>query len=174
MHHKKNYCTLSRRFKQLYSSYDKAMAFINKFSDIIAEENGYAPVRPYYCFACDGYHVTSQAYTKKQHQQLLAQGIVVEEPQHRNRYKHKTYSDMADKTARSYSKDSFAQVELDLSKVTLHLQTGMVKTARKQFLSVEKQANKVLSADGPKDRKRAIKQDLEWLRRQLADHSYAA
>lgn len=174
MNDKKNYCLLSKKYKHLYSSREKASAFIDNYGEIIKEERGYGPVRIYYCHECEGFHVTSHPYTKKQVRQMRAQGIMVEEPKRPKRYKHKTYSDMADDTARRYSKTSFTQVELELSQVTLLIQKGLVESARKQLQFVEKHANKVLSADGPKDRKRAIKQDLEWLRMQLADHKMVA
>lgn len=168
MHHK-NYCLLSRKYKHLYPSREKASSFIANYSEIIKEEKGYAPVRSYYCYECGGFHVTSRQYTRSQEQQLLAQGVEVDEPKRRKRFKHKTYSDMADDTARRYNKASFDKVESELSEVTLLLQNGMRQTARKMLQDVEKHVGMVLAADGPKDRKRAIKQDREWLREQLSD-----
>lgn len=45
----------------LFETKSKADNFIKFNKDNILEENGYAPVRSYYCEFCCGYHVTSNS-----------------------------------------------------------------------------------------------------------------
>lgn len=55
------YCYDCRRNKLLFSTKEKAERHILFNSAAIKEENGYAPVRAYYCKACGGWHVTHLA-----------------------------------------------------------------------------------------------------------------
>lgn len=54
------YCAASRKYKVLFESEKSANNFIKYNSDDIREQNGYAPIRSYYCPICGGWHVTSQ------------------------------------------------------------------------------------------------------------------
>ena len=60
---KKNtiFCYGCHRSKMLFETKSKADNFIKFNKDNILEENGYAPVRSYYCEFCCGYHVTSNS-----------------------------------------------------------------------------------------------------------------
>lgn len=53
------YCAESRKNKILFESEKKANDFIRYNSETIENENGYAPVRAYYCEICGGWHLTS-------------------------------------------------------------------------------------------------------------------
>lgn len=52
------FCIQCLRHKMLFESESKALNFINYNSDAVKEENGFAPIRAYYCSACGGWHVT--------------------------------------------------------------------------------------------------------------------
>lgn len=55
------FCYGCHRSKMLFETKSKADNFIKFNKDNILEENGYAPVRSYYCEFCCGYHVTSNS-----------------------------------------------------------------------------------------------------------------
>ena len=44
----------------LFETQKKADTFIRFNSEEIKEENGYCPMRSYFCIACNGWHVTSR------------------------------------------------------------------------------------------------------------------
>ncbi len=54
------YCPASRKNKVLFESEKAADNFIKYNADDIREQNGYAPIRSYYCPICGGWHVTSR------------------------------------------------------------------------------------------------------------------
>lgn len=54
------FCTKIWRLKMLFATKEKAENFIKFNSEEIKEENGYAPMRFYYCPCCGGYHLTSK------------------------------------------------------------------------------------------------------------------
>ncbi|MFC4666574.1 hypothetical protein [Falsiporphyromonas endometrii] len=53
------YCRDASKCKLLFKSKKKADAYIRFNYEAIKEENGYAPIRSYYCECCGGWHVTS-------------------------------------------------------------------------------------------------------------------
>lgn len=53
------FCPDCTRPKLLFKTEKQANNFIRFNAEEIAEENGYAPVRSYYCPLCGGWHVTS-------------------------------------------------------------------------------------------------------------------
>ena len=55
----KVYCPCCSKYKIVFSEKNKADNFIKFNSASILEENGYAPIRSYYCTLCGGWHVTS-------------------------------------------------------------------------------------------------------------------
>lgn len=54
------FCPFCYKPKIVFESKKKAMNFIRFNADEIMAENGYAPVRAYFCPACGGWHVTSR------------------------------------------------------------------------------------------------------------------
>jgi len=52
------FCLVCGRAKMLFESQSKADNFIRFNAEEIMEENGYAPIRSYYCPFCLGWHVT--------------------------------------------------------------------------------------------------------------------
>ena len=58
------YCPASDRIKMLFETESKANNFMKFNADTIKKENGYKPVRAYYCVSCIGWHLTSLALTK--------------------------------------------------------------------------------------------------------------
>lgn len=54
------FCARIGRLKMLFATKKKAENFINFNGGEIKEENGYAPIRVYYCQCCGGYHLTSK------------------------------------------------------------------------------------------------------------------
>jgi len=58
------YCNDCGRAKMLFETEKKANNFIKFNSQDIENENGYSPVRSYYCISCGGYHVTHHAEPK--------------------------------------------------------------------------------------------------------------
>ncbi len=72
------HCYGCHRSKMLFETKAKADNFIKYNKDNILEENGFAPVRSYYCEFCCGYHVTSNSSTavgeminEKEHEILM-------------------------------------------------------------------------------------------------------
>lgn len=61
MHTNSNYvfCVGAGRSKLLFESEAKARTFMKFNSEKIADKNGHAPVRAYYCECCGGWHLTS-------------------------------------------------------------------------------------------------------------------
>ena len=55
----KVYCSCCGKNKILFQDKSKADNFIKFNSESILAENGYAPIRSYYCSLCGGWHVTS-------------------------------------------------------------------------------------------------------------------
>ena len=62
------YCPQCKRSKQRFESKKEAEMFIKYNSEECRQENGYAPIRAYYCQACCGWHLSSRAklYQTKQ------------------------------------------------------------------------------------------------------------
>jgi hypothetical protein len=58
------YCPASDRIKMLFESESKANNFMKFNAETIEKENGYKPVRAYYCVNCIGWHLTSIPLTK--------------------------------------------------------------------------------------------------------------
>lgn len=58
-HRNKVYCSCCGKNKILFQDKSKADNFIKFNSESILAENGYAPIRSYYCSLCGGWHVTS-------------------------------------------------------------------------------------------------------------------
>lgn len=54
----KVFCYDCGRIKMLFESEKKANTFIKFNSEEIEDSNGFAPVRSYFCAACNGWHVT--------------------------------------------------------------------------------------------------------------------
>ncbi|MCQ2202928.1 MAG: hypothetical protein MJZ15_00650 [Bacteroidales bacterium] len=54
------FCPQCRRTKIQFSTEKEAMLFLQYNAEIIREENGYAPVRCYYCDVCKCWHLTSK------------------------------------------------------------------------------------------------------------------
>lgn len=52
------YCRECGRSKMLFETEKKAQLFMRFNNEEISNENGYAPVRAYYCMACGGWHLT--------------------------------------------------------------------------------------------------------------------
>ena len=53
------YCACCHKSKTLFKSQKQADNFIQFNKETIAAQNGYAPIRSYYCPICGGWHVTS-------------------------------------------------------------------------------------------------------------------
>ena len=62
------YCPQCKRSKQRFESKKEADMFIKYNAEECKQENGYAPIRAYYCQACCGWHLSSRAkfYPTKQ------------------------------------------------------------------------------------------------------------
>lgn len=58
------YCVAIDRIKMLFESESKANNFMKFNAETIEKENGYKPVRAYYCASCIGWHLTSIPLTK--------------------------------------------------------------------------------------------------------------
>ncbi len=54
------FCPFCGKNKFLFEEKNKALNFIKYNADVIESENGYKPIRAYYCSCCGGWHVTSQ------------------------------------------------------------------------------------------------------------------
>lgn len=54
------FCKDCGKTKMLFESEKKADTFIKFNSDNIRQENGYSPIRSYFCVFCAGWHVTSK------------------------------------------------------------------------------------------------------------------
>lgn len=59
----RTYCKAYGGDKFLFADKAEAQGFIDRYKEDMMAANGYAPKRYYWCKACGGYHVTSQAYT---------------------------------------------------------------------------------------------------------------
>lgn len=70
------YCPCCYGSKVLFESEKKANDFIRYNKDLIAEQNGYAPVRSYYCEVCGGWHVTSMEDNGKRPHKTWGQRVV--------------------------------------------------------------------------------------------------
>lgn len=55
------YCPQCKRSKQRFESKKEADMFIKYNAEECRQENGYAPIRAYYCQACCGWHLSSRA-----------------------------------------------------------------------------------------------------------------
>lgn len=55
-------CGVNHQSRILFESQKAADNFIKYNAERIKEQNGYAPIRSYYCSLCGGWHVTSQEY----------------------------------------------------------------------------------------------------------------
>lgn len=55
-------CGVNHQARMLFDSKKAADNFIRYNAERIKEQNGYAPIRSYYCSLCGGWHVTSQEY----------------------------------------------------------------------------------------------------------------
>ena len=66
------FCPSANRQKLLFETERKALNFIRYNGDAIEKENGYRPIRAYYCACCGGYHTTSQRHNTLTEQQLDA------------------------------------------------------------------------------------------------------
>ena len=62
---KRIYCPDCGSGKMLFETRREAELFMEYNNETIAEENGYAPIRAYYCPACRGWHITSHEKTFK-------------------------------------------------------------------------------------------------------------
>lgn len=60
------FCTVCKKTKMLFATKKKAYNFLKYNKKEILQEHGYAPVRSYRCDSCDGWHVTSRPYPKRQ------------------------------------------------------------------------------------------------------------
>ena len=60
------FCPSSNKPKLLFSTKKKALKYIEFNADKIEEQNGYAPIRAYWCSSCGGWHVTSQNTRQQQ------------------------------------------------------------------------------------------------------------
>lgn len=56
------YCIRAQHTKMLFPTESKANNFIRFNAEEIQKENGFAPVRSYFCESCGGWHVTSHEY----------------------------------------------------------------------------------------------------------------
>jgi hypothetical protein len=56
----KIYCPAYKGQKLQFDSFSAALKFIEKNSEEIKNENGYAPIRAYYCPSCGCFHITSK------------------------------------------------------------------------------------------------------------------
>lgn len=54
------HCIYSGRVKMLFKTEKKANNFMKFNNDTIESENGYKPVRAYFCICCNGWHLTSK------------------------------------------------------------------------------------------------------------------
>lgn len=61
----KVFCLECGRPKMLFESEKKANNFIKFNSQEIISDTGRAPIRSYFCIACNGWHVTSKEKDKK-------------------------------------------------------------------------------------------------------------
>jgi hypothetical protein len=59
------HCIYSGRVKMLFKTEKKANNFMKFNNDTIESENGYKPVRAYFCICCNGWHLTSKQLTGK-------------------------------------------------------------------------------------------------------------
>lgn len=62
------YCPASRKEKLRFETETKAYRYIEYNSERISIENGYAPIRAYWCKECGCWHVTSK---KKHHRKKM-------------------------------------------------------------------------------------------------------
>lgn len=69
----KVHCLDCGRAKMLFETEKKALTFIKFNKDEIEAENGYRPVRTYYCMFCNGWHTTSnpKAFGKSRNEYLF-------------------------------------------------------------------------------------------------------
>lgn len=58
------HCVFSGRVKMLFETEKKAKNFMKFNNDTIESENGYKPVRAYFCICCNGWHLTSKQVVK--------------------------------------------------------------------------------------------------------------
>lgn len=62
--HNRIYCTDARKMKLQFATKEAAESFMVHCADTIMLQNGFAPVRSYWCKACKCYHVSSQQKAK--------------------------------------------------------------------------------------------------------------
>lgn len=101
-------CGSSRRTKYLFRSEEKANRFIQYNASAIEEENGYAPIRSYYCKTCGGWHVTSK--------QQLPEGNLVSQYRTNKSFSRNSYSTLQQKI-----RDSFDYNFVSLEKAAIDL-----------------------------------------------------
>ena len=70
------YCYECGRPKMVFETEKKANTFIKFNSEIIEEENGFKPIRTYFCESCNGWHITSQEEKKNYTKASLRERIV--------------------------------------------------------------------------------------------------
>lgn len=58
-------CGNTRRLKLVFATEEKALNFIKYNAEDIKQQNGYAPIRAYYCTSCGGWHVTSKPHRSR-------------------------------------------------------------------------------------------------------------
>jgi len=76
------YCPQCNRLKLQFESKAKAENFIRYNADEIQEENGYAPIRAYYCRCCCSWHVTSRPEHKSLHYKQVIDHALVRRSKH--------------------------------------------------------------------------------------------
>ena len=54
------HCVFSGRVKMLFKTEKKANTFMKFNNDDIESENGFKPIRAYFCICCNGWHLTSK------------------------------------------------------------------------------------------------------------------
>lgn len=54
------HCVYSGRVKMLFTTEKKANTFMKFNNDTIESENGFKPIRAYFCICCNGWHLTSK------------------------------------------------------------------------------------------------------------------
>lgn len=67
------FCPDCWRAKMVFPTLKKALNFIRYNKQDIIKEHGYAPVRAYYCGACNGWHLTSKWIDKKKNEEEPSQ-----------------------------------------------------------------------------------------------------
>lgn len=167
MSKKKNICSAYGTYKTLFASKEKALDFIEKYGAEIKSRNGYAPVRAYYCHFCNGWHVTSKPFTSAQIRKMKKTGVELVDTRKPKKCHYKVYDDMNDYTARHYNKRDFRYLEDEVSAISLLLQDGVSRELLTKVDHLYKLADIILDGNGPKNRKRSLRNDIDWISEQV-------